>query len=277
MGLFVLVAVGPALQGLLPAGAMVPKDKIVAWSEGLGQIAFGMVAAFLVFFLPEVVSVGRSLREWEERLFYYQHTMTFNRCAAFKSFTGALAAVQSITPLANSKIKLWLAGACKAADSDSLTEQDAMRQLDAVAPGVQDLVISHPRWALLKEKTPTGSIATEWGELRDFLLATYCSKELRKRRLHLAGGLTWLVAVNLLFGTFTIAPDPFWNVQYRSFLVGRYPLPEDYIYPEFSLWITACVYMIAMFLFAVWFSLESHTVHLYKPERFDGREEGSSK
>jgi hypothetical protein len=267
--LFILAICAPLVQSVLPPGPMVAKDKIVAWSVGLGQIAFGLVAAFLVFFLPDVTAAGRALKEWQERLLFYRHSSAFDQPKAFRDFVKTLAAVtEQQHEWVPSGASAWTTSAQLAA-SGALDGESAQRHLTQAVRHLHALVISPHRWALLEQRGQTTDGATEWQELRGYLLASFCTAELTRCQRSLTTGLGWLAFVNLVFGALSIAPDPFLFVNVQSLLAWKYPLPEDYVYPELSMWVTAIIYMVAMFLFAVWFSLENETVHLYRPDIFD--------
>jgi hypothetical protein len=271
--LLTLLLFSPLLHLYFPLGLISTRDSIAGWSYGLAQIAFGLAAAFVLFFLPQVVEINRLRWKWEQTLRYYKLTETLNRDAAFSDLIIALEAY-TLSHLASCKLSKsvdrWIGEQKSRPSNQLMTCREIDESVKLLSHELRDLIESKEQWKLMVETTE-GLIpnAGKFVEMRSLLFAEYSSRTLRKRLRIITGLLLLLIFMSLLFGSLALAPDPFWYVFLTEMFSGDVLRRSEPNYPEMSLWITACIYLGNVFFLTLWFGLETHSVHLHNTDSFD--------
>lgn len=270
--LLILAVLSPILQVYWPLGVAATRESIATWSYGLAQIAFGLVAAFVIFLLPQVVEVGRLHRKWTLTRMYYSETKRFDRDRAFHNFLTALEAYSTFPEShVSDRTKKWMTEHRARDPQRSMTSQEVERATSLLSQELKDVIGSKEKWILMVEQTEAAFMNpwSEPNEMRRWLFAVYFSETLQSTRRTLVVLLLALIGTSVLFGSLALAPDPFLYHSLTLYLNRGVLFRSEKNYPELSMWITACSYLATIFVLALLFALETMTVHLHDPAQSD--------
>jgi hypothetical protein len=271
--LLLLLVSSPFLQIFFPLGIKETRDSIAGWSYGLAQIAFGLVAAFVIFLLPQIVEIGRLRWKWDQAFRYYEATGTFNRDAAFSDLSIALEANSNSTPTSSQfpqHIEQWIVEQKSRPLNQPMTIEEVDKSINLLTHELKDLIESEEQWKLMVEKSAM-AIHYPWASdtMRRFLFAAYSSRKLRSKSRTLIALLITLIIISLMFGSLAFAPDPFLYMWFTKKITG-WPLPRsEPNYPEMSLWIMACIYLLNISCLTIWFALVTRSLHVHDIDTFD--------
>lgn len=271
--LLILLLLSPLLQIYFPMGVMTTRDSIAGWSYGLAQIAFGLVAAFVIFLLPQIVEISRLNTRWNQVLHYYKETEKFNRDAVFSDFRKALEANSTSNPPPNyysERTEQWVAEQKSRPANQPMTTEEVEKSINLLTRELKDLIVSREQWTLMVEKSTT-AIHYSWqsSAMRRFLFAAYSSRELELKLRKLIILLVALILISVLFGFLALSPDPFLYIWLKEVITGRVIFRSEPNYPEMSLWVTACVYLANIFCLTFWFAVETRAVHVHDTDAFE--------
>jgi hypothetical protein len=253
----------PLVQRALTWGPQVRRENILAWSVGLGQIAFGLVAAFLILTPPYVFEVVRLKRYWDRKSSHLGNS--FKILAVLEMLQTKPFGSNDLHSLIKKIIEKL-----KHSSAPSGSKQEKKVICDSISHQSARIVSFDENWRSTVHSGTTQELSVEEKDkiniLREYLLSVIAQGELHKRRWIIRLGPVILILVNLVFGTLVMAPDPFWFIKISSIYTSSYPLPQDYYYPEFAMWTTATIHIIDMFLFASWISWDNLDIRLFDPK-----------
>ncbi len=239
-------------SGLVFSTSTIPRETIIPWSIGLAQISFGLVAATLAVSIPHY---NKGLRAFDEL------ANEITRCRSIavpanllQSLTGPAGLNEQSAPAQADTTGLAMGQAIDTETTSAgqailndLTDCARMVELSTLEEPLDKITEHIGRTSSVSRVRTFSSAATGDTPARTvsyFLWLKSHSLGLQRSLSRLQRNAAAILVLSSLVGTTGIGFDPFWWVLILSHRVlSRYPLPEDYYYPELPLWLLGTVYL----------------------------------
>jgi hypothetical protein len=295
----VILAVGVCLlfSDLLPGGTFLseertttvwfPIERMQSWSFSLGQISFGLAAAFAALIFPEIQRTFSSADLWRRRL--RNSRIRFARelqgdyrlpvVAIQKLFSGKSAhryfSDRELAHLSRSANRLL-------GKPGKITETQFANFAREIFRPLKYLLTHWSVWddfvGAAEEQQPDGQAsAFPIERIRPLILAEEICPALERAGSNVTKYSLFIVIVSFVTGAFALAPDPFFYVWFHGHIpnfnaTSNGPnLMPDYLgalYPATALWAVVIFYG-AFLLLAFYFLWRNHeNIQLYAPEHY---------